>query len=75
MMWNQVEKIIKEKHISIYRLSKLTGIHENTLRNYKKGYRRSGASEPSFTNACKIADALGVSLDDLRGDKNGDQNS
>lgn len=60
-MWNNVEKILKEKYITIYKLSKLTGISDNTLRNY-----RSKHSDPSFTNACKIADALGVSLDDLR---------
>lgn len=28
-----------------------------------------GGVSPSFKNACKIADALGVSLDELRGDK------
>lgn len=39
----------------------MTGIPDNTLRNY-----RSKKSDPSFTNACKIADALNVKLDDLR---------
>lgn len=39
----------------------MTGISDNTLRNY-----RTKQSDPSFTNACKIADALKVSLDDLR---------
>lgn len=62
-MWKTVEKILKQKGITIYKLAKLTGISDNTLRNY-----RSKNSDPSFTNACKIADALGVSLDDLRGD-------
>lgn len=62
-MWKTVEKILKRKGITIYKLAKLTGISDNTLRNY-----RSKNSDPSFTNACKIADALGVSLDDLRKD-------
>lgn len=62
-MWKTVEKILKQKGITIYKLAKLTGISDNTLRNY-----RSKNSDPSFTNACKIADALGVSLDDLRKD-------
>lgn len=61
MMWKKVEKILKEKGMSIYRLSKITGIPDNTLRNY-----RSKHSDPSFTNVCKIADALDISLDDLR---------
>ncbi|NRN88405.1 helix-turn-helix domain-containing protein [Lactobacillus helveticus] len=60
-MWNKVEKILKERSLTIYKLSKMTGIPDNTLRNY-----RSKKSDPSFTNACKIADALGVSLDNLR---------
>lgn len=61
MMWKIVEKLLKEKGLSVYKLSKMTGIPDNTLRNY-----RSKHSEPSFSNACKIADALNVSLDDLR---------
>lgn len=60
-MWNKVETILKEKDLTIYKLSKMTGISDNTLRNY-----RSKHSNPSFTNACKIADALNISLDDLR---------
>ncbi|CDI60790.1 Orf73 [Lactobacillus helveticus CIRM-BIA 104] len=56
-----MEKYLQQKNITIYKLSKLTGIPDNTLRNY-----RSKKSDPSFTNACKIADALGVSLDNLR---------
>lgn len=67
MMWKNVEKILKEKDMSIYKLSKLTGIPDNTLRNY-----RSKHSDPSFTNACKIADALNISLDELR--DGGEQN-
>lgn len=63
-MWRMVEQILKEKGLTVYKLSKLTGISDNTLRNY-----RSKHSDPSFNNACKIADALGVKLDDLR-DKN-----
>lgn len=60
-MWKIVEKILKEKGISVYKLSKMTDIPDNTLRNY-----RLKKSDPSFTNACKIADALNVKLDDLR---------
>lgn len=56
-LWNKVEQILKQKNMSIYRLAKLSGISENTLRNYKNG------SEPSFTNMDKIAQALNVSLE------------
>lgn len=60
-MWNEIEKILKKKKMSIYKLAKVTGIPDTSLHNYKNG------SQLSFVNACKIADALGVSLDDLRG--------
>lgn len=49
--------------MTIYHLSKLTGIAQTTFQNYKNG------SEPSFSNMIKIADALGVSLDEFRSDK------
>lgn len=60
-LWIKVEKLLKEQQLSVYQLSKLTQIPDSTLRNYK--YKHS---EISFKNACKIADALGVSLNELR---------
>ena len=60
MLWIKIEKRIKEQGISIYKLSKITGIPNPTLYNYRNG------SEPSFKNMCKIADALDVSLDYFR---------
>ena len=59
--WKNVEKIMHKRNITVYRLSKLSGVKETTLRWYKQG------TEPTLSNAFKIADALGVSLDDLRG--------
>lgn len=59
-MWNQLEELLKDKKISRYKLSKLTGIRQSTLQTYKDG------TEPSFKNMCKIADALDVSLDVFR---------
>ncbi|WP_137598213.1 helix-turn-helix domain-containing protein [Paucilactobacillus kaifaensis] len=59
-MWNKVIQILKEKDMSIYKLARLTGIQKNTLYSYTAG------AEPSFKNACKIADALNISLDKLR---------
>lgn len=64
MLWNLVQKQLDKQSMSIYRLSKLTGILDNTLYSYSRGI-----SEPSFTNMVKIADALGVSLDEFRSDK------
>ncbi|WP_236160075.1 helix-turn-helix domain-containing protein [Lactobacillus delbrueckii] len=60
-MWKQTIKILKSRGLTVYWLSQQTGIPQTTLGNYRNG------AMPSFANACKIADALGVSLDDLRG--------
>lgn len=56
-MWKKVDSQLKNKKYSVYKLSNLTCIPESTLRSYRDG------TEPSFKNMCKIADALGVSLD------------
>ncbi|MDU8985807.1 helix-turn-helix domain-containing protein [Ligilactobacillus animalis] len=60
MLWLKIEKELMRQKISVYRLAKNTGIKQTTLQNYKNG------TEPSFKNMCKIADALGVSLDYFR---------
>lgn len=60
MVWKKVQKIIIKRNITIAELSRLSKVNENTLRSYKKGH------EPTFGNMVKIADALGVSLDDFK---------
>ncbi|MDU3187263.1 helix-turn-helix domain-containing protein [Ligilactobacillus animalis] len=60
MLWLKIKKELMRQKISVYRLAKNTGIKQTTLQNYKNG------TEPSFKNMCKIADALGVSLDYFR---------
>lgn len=67
MLWLKVQKQLDKKGWSLHKFSKIVDIPDATLRMYKfKG------SDPSFTNACKIADALGVSLDELRDKKVGE---
>lgn len=63
-MWSQIQNELKKQGKSVYWLSKQTGISDNTLYSYKNEGR-----EIPFIKACKIADALGVSLDDLREDR------
>ena len=36
-MWDEIRKIMDKKEISIYRLSKLTGLPWSTIANYKNG--------------------------------------
>ena len=56
-MQNQLDK----RSISVYRLS---GIPNPTIFSYK-----NNGVEPTFSNMVKIADALGVSLDEFRSDE------
>ena len=65
MEWNKIQQYLDEKQWSLVKFSKISGVPEGTLKEYK--FKQT---EPSFKTACKIADALGVSLDELRGDKN-----
>lgn len=61
-MWNQLQKALSNKGMTIYELSKKTGIHQNTLRNFKAGT----STNPSFKTIEKIADALEISTDVFR---------
>lgn len=61
MLWNLIRNELKKQSMSVYQLSKATGISQTTLHNYKVGH------EPSFKNMVRIANALNVSLDIFRG--------
>ena len=62
LMWNKIEKQLKIKGWSMYRLAKESDVHPSNFSNLKAGRLK----EMSWTNMCKIADALEVSLDELR---------
>ena len=68
-MWSKIQDELKKQGKSVYWLSKQTGISDNTLYSYK-----NYGIEPTFNKVCKIADALGISLDDLREDDIDDKN-
>lgn len=64
MLWSKIQKQLDNQGRTVYWLSKQSGISDNALYSYKKN-----GVEPTFSKVCRIADALGVSLDELR-DKN-----
>jgi transcriptional regulator with XRE-family HTH domain len=65
MLWHEVERIMRDKKWNQSKLAKESNVGTNTISYLKSG----GIKKPSFELACKIADGLGVSLDELRGDK------
>ena len=61
-MWKKIELQLKSKGWSMYRLANESGVHQSNLSNLKAGRLK----EMSWSNMCKIADALEVSLDEFR---------
>ncbi len=61
-MWRKIEKIMQEKNISTYRLSKMTGISKQ----YFSQMKLKQTDNPSFETVCKIADALEVDINEFR---------
>ena len=61
-MWEKIEQQLKLRGWSAYRLAKKSGISQSNFSNLKAGRLK----EMSWTNMCKIADALEVSLDEFR---------
>lgn len=62
LMWENIENQLKIKGWSMYRLAKESGVHPSNFSNLKAGRLK----EMSWTNICKIADALEISIDELR---------
>ena len=64
-MWYIIEKIMNKKGYSIRKLSRVAG--------YKNPTTIYSIKDPSFSTMIRIADTLGVSLDELRPDKQGEK--
>ena len=61
-MWNQIKYYMDLQNINQETLSKRMKVHSGTVSDFKLGHIK----KPSFELMCKFADALNVSLDDLR---------
>ncbi|WP_193063405.1 helix-turn-helix domain-containing protein [Oceanobacillus oncorhynchi] len=70
MLWLKIEEIMKEKGLTQYKLAKRAGVGTNTITYLKSGK----INKPSFELMCKIADALEISLDELRKEDTSCQN-
>lgn len=63
-MWKKIEREIKKRGLTQYRLSKMIGVSPSVLTDLKNGRNK----KPSFELMEKIADALNVSMDIFRKD-------
>ena len=68
LTYHIASKLIQEKRISTYRVSKDTGISQQTFSDWK-----NGKSQPKLDKLQKIADYFGVSVEYFT-DKNGQKN-
>ncbi|MGM0215038.1 helix-turn-helix domain-containing protein [Enterococcus sp. AZ109] len=59
---------LTEKGITAYKLSKLVGIPTSHMTKILSGK----VEDPRFSLVCKFADALGITVDDLRKNNGGD---
>lgn len=62
MLWENINRILEEKNMSIYELTLKAGISKNALYELKSGR----VKDLTFKTISKIADALEVSLDEFR---------
>jgi len=62
MLWERIDYQLQIKKWSIYRLTKEARLSENLLYELKSGRTK----DLQFKSVCKIADALDISLDELR---------
>ena len=63
MLWSKTEEQLSKQNKTIYWLAKKTGIPASSLYLLRDGKIK----KPSFELACKITDALDVSLDYFKG--------
>lgn len=62
MLWFKIEKLLKERKMNQSQLARKADVNKTVVSALKNGK----INKPSFELMCKIADALEVSLDDLR---------
>lgn len=62
MFKDRFVQLLQEKDITGYKLAKMTGLSQGLISDYK-----SGRSVPSAKASLKIAEALGISVDELFG--------
>uniref|UniRef100_UPI00037158A7 helix-turn-helix domain-containing protein n=2 Tax=Lactococcus garvieae TaxID=1363 RepID=UPI00037158A7 len=61
-MWDKIEKLLKDKNMTTYRLAQISGINKATLAHIKSGK----VKKPLFETVCKIADALEVDIKEFK---------
>ena len=64
-MWAIISQMMKNQGMNQEQLAKRMEVHSGVISDFKLGHIK----KPSFGLMCKFSDALGVSLDEFRTDK------
>ncbi|MQM78845.1 MULTISPECIES: helix-turn-helix domain-containing protein [Lentilactobacillus] len=62
-MWEQIQSILEQKHLTINKLANMMGLKSNSL---LYSFKNGKIKKPSFELMEKIADVLNVSMDEFR---------
>ena len=61
-MYSKFSKLLKKKQLSVYRVSKLSGVSQTVLSDWKKRSKENKDSKLSVDNLKKLADAMEVPI-------------
>ena len=61
-MWEQLNRIMQERNLNGHQLSKMAGVNRSFFSDLKSGK----VKYLFWPNICKVADGLGISIDELR---------
>ncbi len=61
-MWSVIEKHLKEKNITAYRLAKMTGLTQQTISAMKTGKIK----DPRFKIIIRISNVLDIDLNEFK---------
>ena len=59
-MWKQFDDLLKDRGVTVYRMSRDTGVDQSQLSRWRNGLQR-----PNADNLLIIADYFGVTVDQL----------
>ena len=61
-MYAKFSKLLKKKHLTVYRISKMSGISQSVLSDWKKRYEEGKDSKLSVDNLKKLAEVMEVPI-------------
>ena len=61
-MYSKFSKLLKKKHLTVYRVSKMSGVSQSVLSEWKKRNEEGRGGNLSVANLKKLSEALEVPI-------------